>query len=130
MGSGDIVTPIVIGVMLGGLYALIALGLSLVFGVMRLINLAHGDLVILSSYIAYALLTYLGIDPIIGLVICIPFMFVLGIRHPAVSSGQGFRRLLRDPPHHRLRHFPRPSEPEPDPVDSSCRGVSIPHTPG
>ena len=52
MGSGDIITPIVIGIMLGGLYALIALGLSLVFGVMRLINLAHGDLVVLSSYIA------------------------------------------------------------------------------
>jgi branched-chain amino acid transport system permease protein len=78
MGGGDIITPIVIGIMLGGLYALIALGLSLIFGVMRLINLAHGDLVILSSYIAYALLTYLGLDPIIGLVVSIPFMFVLG----------------------------------------------------
>ncbi len=78
MGGGDIITPIVIGIMLGGLYALIALGLSLIFGVMRLINLAHGDLVVLSSYIGYALLTYLGLDPIIGLVVSIPFMFVLG----------------------------------------------------
>jgi branched-chain amino acid transport system permease protein len=90
MGSGDIVTPIVIGIMLGGLYALIALGLSMVFGVMRLINLAHGDLVILSSYISYALLAYLGIDPIIGLVICVPFMFVLGFVIQRYLLGKGF----------------------------------------
>jgi branched-chain amino acid transport system permease protein len=69
MGS-DILTPVLMGVMLGGLYALTALGLSMVFGVMRLINLAHGDLVVLA---------YLGINPILGLVITIPFMFLLGI---------------------------------------------------
>jgi branched-chain amino acid transport system permease protein len=90
MGSGDVITPLIIGIMLGGLYALIALGLSLVFGVMRLINLAHGDLVILSSYIAYALLTYLGLDPIIGLVISIPFMFVLGFVIQRYLLGRGF----------------------------------------
>ncbi len=90
MGSGDFITPIVIGIMLGGLYALIALGLSLIFGVMRLINLAHGDLVILSSYIAYALLTYLGLDPVIGLVISIPFMFVLGFVIQRYLLGKGF----------------------------------------
>ena len=89
-GMGDIITPIVIGIMLGGLYALIALGLSLIFGVMRLINLAHGDLVILSSYIAYALLTYLGLDPVLGLVISIPFMFVLGFVIQRYLLGKGF----------------------------------------
>ena len=87
---GDVVTPLLIGIMLGGLYALIALGLSLVFGVMRLINLAHGDLVILSSYIAYALLTYLGLDPVLGLVISIPFMFVLGFVIQRYLLGKGF----------------------------------------
>jgi branched-chain amino acid transport system permease protein len=87
---GDVVTPLLIGIMLGGLYALIALGLSLVFGVMRLINLAHGDLVILSSYIAYALLTYLGLDPVIGLIISIPFMFVLGFVIQRHLLGKGF----------------------------------------
>ena len=90
MGSGDVITPLIIGIMLGGLYALIALGLSLVFGVMRLINLAHGDLVILSSYIAYALLTYLGLDPVLGLVISIPFMFVLGFVIQRYLLGKGF----------------------------------------
>jgi len=67
------------GIMLGGLYALIAYGLSLVFGVMRLINLAHGDLVIFGSYLAYAILTILGVDPVTGLVISMPVMFVLGL---------------------------------------------------
>jgi branched-chain amino acid transport system permease protein len=90
MGSGDVITPLIIGIMLGGLYALIALGLSLIFGVMRLINLAHGDLVILSSYIAYALITYLGLDPVLGLVISIPFMFVLGFVIQRYLLGKGF----------------------------------------
>jgi branched-chain amino acid transport system permease protein len=74
----DIITPVIMGIMLGGLYALIALGLSLLFGVMRLINLAHGDLVVLGSYLAYGILTYIGLDPIIGLIIIVPVMFVLG----------------------------------------------------
>ncbi len=90
MGSGDIITPIVIGVMLGGLYALIALGLSMIFGVMRLINLAHGDLVVLASYIAYGLLAYLGLDPVIGLVVSIPFMFVLGFLIQRYLLGKSY----------------------------------------
>jgi len=77
--SGDILTPILMGIMLGGLYALTALGLSMVFGVMRLINLAHGDLVVLASYGSYAVLTLLGIDPILGLIITVPVMFCIGI---------------------------------------------------
>jgi branched-chain amino acid transport system permease protein len=90
MGSGDIITPLLIGIMLGGLYALIALGLSMIFGVMRLINLAHGDLVVLSSYIAYGLITYLGIDPVVGLLISIPFMFILGFVIQKYLLGRGF----------------------------------------
>ena len=76
--TGNLVSPIVMGILLGGLYALIALGLSMVFGVMRLINLAHGDLVILGSYTAYACMTYLGMDPILSLVIAIPVLFGIG----------------------------------------------------
>jgi branched-chain amino acid transport system permease protein len=78
-GYGDIVTPVLMGVMLGGLYALIALGLSMVFGVMRLINLAHGDFVVMGSYIAYGLMTGLGLDPLVGLAVSIPAMFGLGL---------------------------------------------------
>ena len=71
-------TPIVMGILLGGLYTLIALGLSLVFGVMKLINVAHGDLVIFGSYLAYAAMTMLGIDPILSLVTGIPILFAIG----------------------------------------------------
>ena len=79
MGSGDILTPIIMGVLLGGLYALIALGLSLVFGVMRLINLAHGDLVVLASYFSYGIMRLLGLDPLLGLILSVPLMFVIGL---------------------------------------------------
>jgi branched-chain amino acid transport system permease protein len=78
MDPEDLIMPVLMGVMLGGLYALIALGLSLVFGVMRLINLAHGDLVVLGSYIAYALMMSLGLDPVVGLLVSMPVMFFLG----------------------------------------------------
>ncbi len=71
-------SPIIMGVLLGGLYALIALGLSLVFGVMKLINVAHGDLMILGSYFAYAVMTAWGIDPILSLFLGIPLWFMIG----------------------------------------------------
>jgi branched-chain amino acid transport system permease protein len=74
----DLASSITMGIMLGGLYALVALGLAIVFGVMRLINVAHGDLLLLASYLALTLMTYLGLDPIIGLVVVIPVLFLIG----------------------------------------------------
>jgi branched-chain amino acid transport system permease protein len=74
----DMISPIVMGILLGGLYALIAMGLSMVFGVMRMINLAHGDLVILGSYLSFALLANFGLDPIVSLVITVPLLSGLG----------------------------------------------------
>jgi branched-chain amino acid transport system permease protein len=74
----ELISPLIMGILLGGLYALIALGLSMVFGVMRLINLAHGDLVILGSYLSFALLAKLGIDPVVSLVVTVPILFGLG----------------------------------------------------
>jgi branched-chain amino acid transport system permease protein len=71
-------SPLVIGILLGGLYASVGLGLSLVFGVMKLINVAHGDLVILATYLAYGVMTILGMDPFLGLVIVLPIMAILG----------------------------------------------------
>jgi len=76
--TGDFLTPLIMGILLGGLYIIIALGLSLVFGVMRLVNLAHGDLVILGSYLSYTIFTSIGLDPILSLVITIPVLFGLG----------------------------------------------------
>ena len=74
----DLANPLVTGILLGGLYAVIALGLSLVFGVVKEINIAHGDLVILGSYFGYVALTALGVDPILSLVIGMPVLFGIG----------------------------------------------------
>lgn len=72
------VNAIVQGVLIGGLYALFAAGLSLIFGVMRLVNIAHGDLIVLASYLALVVVTTLGLDPLTSLVIVVPAMAVIG----------------------------------------------------
>jgi branched-chain amino acid transport system permease protein len=76
---GDLASPIIIGILLGGLYVVVAQGLSLVFGVMKVINVAHGTLVILGSYLAFATLSTFGIDPILGLLVGVPVFFLLGV---------------------------------------------------
>jgi branched-chain amino acid transport system permease protein len=72
------VNQVVQGILLGGLYALFATGLSLVFGVMRLVNLAHGDLIVLSSFVSLVLVDDLGWNPLTTLVLVIPIVAVLG----------------------------------------------------
>jgi len=66
------------GVLLGGLYALFAMGLSLIFGVMRLVNIAHGDLIVLAAYLALVVVDATGLGPLGALAICVPVMFLLG----------------------------------------------------
>lgn len=66
------------GVLLGGLYALFAAGLSLVFGIMRLVNLAHGDLIVLAAFLILVIVSTLGLDPFVAAVIAAPLMFALG----------------------------------------------------
>jgi branched-chain amino acid transport system permease protein len=74
----DWVDVVVQGVMLGGLYALFAAGLSLAFGVMRLTNLAHGDLSILAAYLALVTVDTLGLTPALALLVVVPVFFGLG----------------------------------------------------
>jgi len=69
---------IVQGVLLGGLYALFAAGLSLIFGVMRLVNIAHGDLIILAAYMGLTTTVMLGVHPFLALLIVMPVMAGLG----------------------------------------------------
>ncbi|MCM2451275.1 branched-chain amino acid ABC transporter permease [Agrobacterium vitis] len=69
---------IVQGALLGGLYALFAAGLSLVFGIMRLVNLAHGDLIVLASFLILVLANTFGINPFLAALIATPLMFGLG----------------------------------------------------
>ncbi len=72
------VNALVQGVLLGGLYALFAAGLSLIFGVMRLVNIAHGDLIVLAAYIGLSTTMVLGVHPFVALLIVMPVMAAIG----------------------------------------------------
>jgi branched-chain amino acid transport system permease protein len=72
------VDTIIQGILLGGLYALFAAGLSLVFGIMRLVNLAHGDLIVLGAYLILLLVTLRACRPLLPQPVAMPFMFALG----------------------------------------------------
>ena len=72
------VDTIVQGILLGGLYALFAAGLSLVFGIMRLVNLAHGDLIVLGAFLILLAVNALGLSPFLAIFVAAPVMFVLG----------------------------------------------------
>ena len=74
-----IVEAIITGILTGGVYALMASGLTLVFGVMEIINIAQGALVILGAYLSFVLQQYLNIDLFLGLLITMPVMFILGV---------------------------------------------------
>lgn len=74
----DWVNAILQGILLGGLYALFAAGLSLIFGVMRLVNIAHGDLIILAAFVGLSVTSALGLNPLLALVIVIPVLAGFG----------------------------------------------------
>lgn len=69
---------VVQGLLLGGMFALFATGLSLIFGVMRLVNLAHGDLIVLAAFLGVAVVEATGAHPMLTLVVVAPLMFGLG----------------------------------------------------
>jgi branched-chain amino acid transport system permease protein len=70
---------LVSGVLLGGLFAVTALGLSLVFGVTRLINLAHGEVLVLGAYVSLALTRALGLDPLLSILLVAPIVFLVAV---------------------------------------------------
>ncbi len=72
------INAVVQGTLLGGLYALFAAGLSLIFGVMRLVNIAHGDFIVLAAYLGLSVSASLGLDPLTALIIVVPVMALLG----------------------------------------------------
>ena len=74
-----VIEAIIIGLLTGGIYALMAAGLSLIFGVMEIINIAQGALVVLGAYLSYALQRQYHIDLFVGLLLTKPFMFLLGL---------------------------------------------------
>ena len=75
---GDMVNAVVQGVMVGGLYAMFAIGLAIIFGVMKLVNIAHGDLIVLAAYIGLVVTQSLGLNPLAALVVVIPLMALTG----------------------------------------------------
>jgi branched-chain amino acid transport system permease protein len=85
------------GVLLGGLYALFAAGLSLIFGVMRLVNLAHGDLIVLAAFAILFLAGKLGLDPFVAVLLALPLLFVVGFALQHVLLNRTLGRDLLPP---------------------------------
>ncbi len=79
MNFQNILQSLVFGLFTGGMYGITAVGLSLVFGVLKVLNVAHGELLMLGGYISYWAFTTLGLDPFLSLVIVIPIMFLAGV---------------------------------------------------
>jgi len=75
---GGFANAVVQGVMVGGLYAMFAIGLALIFGVMKLVNIAHGDLIVLAAYIGLVVTQTLHLSPLAALVFVVPIMAVVG----------------------------------------------------
>ena len=75
----EILNLLTIGILLGGIYAMVAVGLNLIFGVIRVVNFAHGELVMLGMYGAWACVTVLHMDVYLSLLIVLPVLFVIGL---------------------------------------------------
>jgi branched-chain amino acid transport system permease protein len=79
VGFGDLIQYVVTGLLVGGVYALMSLGLALIFGVMRVVNFAQGDFMMLGMYLTYFLAVGYGVDPLLGALLILPPFFVLGL---------------------------------------------------
>src|SRR5512135_652422 len=82
------------GLLLGGIYALISIGLTLIFGVLEIVNFAHGEFLMLAMYASYFLFQLYGIDPYLSLLIILPLFFLIGI---AVQRA-AIQPILNAPP--------------------------------
>lgn len=89
---------IISGILVGGVYALIGIGLTIIFGVMRVINFAHGDIMMVGMYMTYFLFTLLGIDPFMSVLITMPLMFLFG----AILQKVFINRILGSLPQNQI----------------------------
>src|SRR5664280_180155 len=98
--GNELLTAVLTGLGIGGLFAVTALGLSLVFGVMRLMNLAHGEFIVLGAYIVFYLTQWLGLDPLIGMLLAAALVTALAypLQHyglsPVMSRGASAPLLI------------------------------------
>ena len=121
----DYVNAVVQGIMVGGLYAMFATGLALMFGVMKLVNIAHGDLIVLAAYIGLVVTQTLGLGPLAALVVVIPIMALVGYglqrglfnRTMGGDIDAAAAGLVRPLDHHRRTASSRCSRP----TASACR---------
>jgi branched-chain amino acid transport system permease protein len=81
------------GILIGGVYALIGIGLTIIFGVMRVINFAHGDILMIGMYGTYFLFTLFHIDPFVSIIITIPLMFLYGAFLQKAFINRAFNAL-------------------------------------
>ena len=84
MTPAIVIQQLAFGVFVGGTYGLAAAGLSLVFGVLKVLNVAHGELLMLGGYVSFALFTGLGIDPFLSMLVSAPLLMLLGL---ALNQG-------------------------------------------
>jgi branched-chain amino acid transport system permease protein len=95
MGIESFVQTLVFGVFVGGIYGIAAMGLALVFGVLKIMNIAHGELLMLGGYVSFWVFTTWGMDPFVSLLITIPALFLVGLlldrlvfRHVVTQLGE------------------------------------------
>src|ERR1700689_2147632 len=74
-----IVQAVINGLLIGGIYALVSIGVTLIFGVVKIVNFAQGEFVMIGMYISFFLSTQFGVDPILSLVVSMPVLFVIGV---------------------------------------------------
>jgi len=74
-----LIQVIIVGLLTGGVYALMSAGLTLIFGVMRVINIAHGAFLVFSAYLSYWLFSSYGLDPFLSVIVTVPLLFVIGV---------------------------------------------------
>ena len=70
---------VVNGLLIGGIYALVSIGVTLIFGVVKIVNFAQGEFVMIGMYVSFFLASYLGIDPLVSLLVSMPVLFALGV---------------------------------------------------
>ncbi len=78
MSPGLLAQSLVLGILTGGMYALMAAGLTLIFGVMKVINVAHAAIIVMGAYLSLTLFRHLGIDPLLSVLLLIPVFLALG----------------------------------------------------
>ena len=77
----QVLQVVILGMALGGVYALMSSGMTLIFGVMRIVNLAHSAFIVMAAYLAFWLFKAINLDPIISMAITIPVMFLIGMAY-------------------------------------------------